>query len=275
MRRGSKTPRLVLKNQVLPCLTNFRSSPSVDHGGYTLSSDLSTHSDHFARPSRDGQPVRQYGPPFFDDLVRPYHDPQRVRRGLFTLLEEQYREAGRIRDVRGWGGAQPPGNDRYQFSRHQDSRIKQLIPGAHIALIRNAVTIQLGPVTLYPIHSGATAAQCPTSVKVKSNDKGVWSKFATGALPRRPHPTLFDESPPQKPEMVWVIFTGNHVDGGPLSSYVAKSKGYLADGRLALEAIEPLLKNDDDGLPYDHDSRVPVPSTVQTKEPAISLSLRS
>jgi hypothetical protein len=259
---------------VLACAANIRSTAGIDHGECALANELLTQSHHFAQPSDDGRPVRRFGTAFFDDLVRPHHPPQKVRRGIFTLLSEQYKEASRISTVRGWGGAQPYGNDRYRYSRHQASRITQLIPGAHLTMIHNAVTIQLGQITLYPIHWGETAAQCPTSVKIDL-DKGVRVKFVTGALPRRRDPSLFDEVVPQDPEMVWVIFTGNHIEGGPLSSYVAKSKGYLPDGRLALIAIEPLLDSDTLNSPHDPTIYTPLPPPVQPKEPEIRLSLRS
>ena len=228
-----------------------------------------------ATPSKASHPpVRRRGAPFFDALVDAIYDPASVRSALHQLVTEQYGEAERISGLRQWGGAQPYGNDRYQYSLEQQRRLSELIPGADLRRPSQSLLYRVGRAVIYPMRYGYSADDCPTDAKIDGTSD-IQNRLAAGLYDETP--TLFDPTPGEPLVVVWLLFTGNHVEGGPLSAYVALPGGRLADGRIHWPNIEELLANGGSGPPGapggqnpdDQEPDVPLPP-----EPALSMALR-
>jgi hypothetical protein len=216
------------------------------------------------------EPVRRRGDPFFDQLVAGLYSPALVRRVLYQLVQEQYEEADRISEVRGWGGAQPHGNDRYQYSLEQEKMISRLLPGAGLVRPRGSLLYRIAAALIYPMRYGSSAVDCPTSAHI-DDASGIQQELAGGRF--YDHPTLFDPDPHTPPTVIWLLFTGNFVEGGPLASYLALPGGALPDGRVEWRRIEPLLTGSASGSPEDpmrDDPKPPLPP-----EPTPKLRLRT
>jgi hypothetical protein len=193
------------------------------------------------------EPVRRRGEPFFDGLVGGLYPPAMVRRTLHTLVQKQYAEADRIQGLRGWGGAQPHGNDRYQFSKEQASDLATALPGAEILQPQQSLLYRIANALVYPKRFGARPDDCPTTAQLE--DSEIQERLADGRLEHQP--TLFDPDPETPPKVVWLLFTGNHVDSGPLVAYLALPGGRLPGRRVNWLGIEPLLAGDDTGSDDD------------------------
>lgn len=220
------------------------------------------------------EPVRRLGDPFFDDLVAPYQ-PRTVRRTLHELVRAQYAEADRISKLRGWGGAQPHGNDRYQYSLEQEQVLKKRLPGAEFRRPSGSLIYSIGRALVYPARYATDTAECPTLARI-DEDSDIQLDFAEGRYYEPP--TLFDPEPSTPQKVVWLLFTGNHVESGPLSAYVAMPSGTVSDRWIEWSAIEPLIEDDEgDELMEqepDPDSLSTPPSTQLPPEPPLPLSLR-
>jgi len=118
------------------------------------------------------------------------------------------------------------------------------------------------------LYQGET--DCPTSARI-DDASGIQQELASGRFYE--HPTLFDPDPRTPPTVVWLLFTGNFVEGGPLVSYLALPGGALTDGRLECLRIEPLLTGSASGGPEDPVSDDPKPPLPP--EPAPKLRLRT
>jgi hypothetical protein len=92
---------------------------------------------------------------------------------------------------------------------------------------------------IYPVHYGSSAYDCPTETRIDPNSD-IQNRLADGIYHEAP--TLFDPEPYAPPVVVWLLFTGNHVEGGPLSAYVALPGGHLSDNRVKWLRIEKLIK---------------------------------
>ena len=216
------------------------------------------------------EPVRRRGEPFFDQLVAGLYSPAFVRRVLYQLVQDQYEEADRISGVRGWGGAQPHGNDCYQYSLEQERTLSRLLPGAELLRPKQSLLYRIADAVIYPMRYGTSETDCPTSACI-DDASGIQQVLAGGRFYE--HPTLFDPEPHTPPTVVWLLFTGNFVEGGPLASYLALPGGAHADGRLEWLRIEPLLTGPESGGledPVHADPKPPVPP-----EPTPKLRLRT
>lgn len=189
--------------------------------------------DVTARP----EPVRRRGEPFFDDLVRFLYSPALVRRTLYELIHGQYVEANRIHALRGWGGAQPHGNDRYQYSKEQARELSVALPGAELLQPQQSLLYRIAGALVYPKRFGLGPDECPTTAEIDDSD--IQERLAEGYFPYQP--TLFDPHPEIAPKVVWLLFTGNHVEGGPLVAYLGLPGGRLPARRVNWLGIEPLL----------------------------------
>ena len=216
------------------------------------------------------EPVRHRGDPFFDQLVAGLYSPALVRRVLYQLVQEQYEEADRISDLRGWGGAQPHGNDRYQYSLEQEKVLSRLLPGAALLRPKGSLLYRIADAVIYPMRYGTGATDCPTSARI-DDASGIQQELAGGWFYE--HPTLFDPDPRTPPTVVWLLFTGNFVEGGPLASYLAQPGGALPDGRVEWLRIEPLLAGPASNSPEDPVREGPKPALPP--EPAPKLRLRT
>jgi hypothetical protein len=216
------------------------------------------------------EPVRHRGDPFFDQLVAGLYSPALVRRVLHQLVQEQYEEADRISDLRGWGGAQPHGNDRYQYSLEQGKVLSRLLPGAALLRPKGSLLYRIADAVIYPMRYGTGATDCPTSARI-DDASGIQQELAGGWFYE--HPTLFDPDPRTPPTVVWLLFTGNFVEGGPLASYLAQPGGALPDGRVEWLRIEPLPAGPPSNSPEDPVREGPKPALPP--EPAPKLRLRT
>lgn len=220
------------------------------------------------------EPIRRLGDPFFDDLVAPYL-PRTVRRTLHELVRAQYAEADRISKLRGWGGAQPHGNDRYQYSLEQEKFLKGRLPGAEFRRPSGSLLYSIGHALVYPMRYATNASECPTSARI-DEDSDIQLDFAEGRYYEPP--TLFDPEPSTPRKVVWLLFTGNHVEGGPLSAYLAMPSGTVSDRWIEWSAIELLIGDEQgdeliDQVP-DPDNLPTLPSTQLPPEPPLPMSLR-
>ena len=193
-----------------------------------------------------------------------------MRRVLYQLVQEQYEEADRISDLRGWGGAQPHGNDRYQYSLEQEKVLSRLLPGAALLRPKESLLYRIADAVIYPMRCGTGATDCPTSARI-DDASGIQQELAGGWFYE--HPTLFDPDPRTSPTVVWLLFTGNFVEGGPLTSYLAQPGGALPDGRVEWLRIEPLLAGPASNSPEDPVREGPKPALPP--EPAPKLRLRT
>ena len=222
------------------------------------------------RPGRP-EPVRRRGDPFFDQLVAGLYSPAHVRRVLYQLVQEQYEEADRINVLRGWGGAQPHGNDRYQYSLEQERALSRLLPGAQLLRPKGSLLYRIADAVIYPARYGTGADDCPTSARFDDTSE-IQQELAAGRFYE--HPSLFDPDPYTPPTVVWLLFTGNFVESGPLASYVAEPGGALPDGRVNWLRIEPLLTGPSASgsaeEPVDDDPKPPL-----SPEPRPQLRLRA
>lgn len=220
------------------------------------------------------EPVRRLGDPFFDALVTPY-SPSVVRRTLYELVHAQYAEADRINKLRGWGGAQPHGNDRYQFSLEQAQILKKRLPGAEFQRPSGSLLYSIGHALVYPMRYATNASECPTSARI-DEESDIQLDLAEGRFYEPP--TLFDPEPSTPRKVVWLLFTGNHVESGPLSAYVAMPSGTVSDRWIEWSAIEPLIEDDqgDELMEQepDPDSLSTPLSTQLPPEPSLPISLR-
>ena len=216
------------------------------------------------------EPVRHRGDPFFDQLVAGLYSPALVRRVLYQLVQEQYEEADRISGMRGWGGAQPHGNDRYQYSLEQEKVLSRLLPSAALLRPRGSLLYRIADAVIYPMRYGTDATDCPTSARI-DDASGIQQELAGGWFYE--HPTLFDPDPCTPPTVVWLLFTGNFVEGGPLASYLAQPGGPLPDGRVEWLRIEPLLTGPASSSPENPVREGPKPP--QSPEPTPKLRLRT
>jgi hypothetical protein len=216
------------------------------------------------------EPVRHRGDPFFDQLVAGLYSPALVRRVLYQLVQEQYEEADRISGMRGWGGAQPHGNDRYQYSLEQEKVLSRLLPGAGLLRPKGSLLYRIADAVIYPMRYGTGAADCPMSARI-DDASGIQQELAGGWFYE--HPTLFDPDPRTPPTVVWLLFTGNFVEGGPLASYLAQPGGALPDGRVEWLRIEPLLTGPASSSPEDPVREGPKPALPA--EPMPKLRLRT
>jgi len=232
----------------------------------------STGSAPSGAPHRE--PVRRRGEPFFDQLVGARYSPELVRRTLHLLVQEQYHEAERISGVRGWGGAQPHGNDRYQYSLEQGRRLSSALAGAELLRPSQSVLYSIAGAVVYPMRYGRTAYDCPTSAQIDDTSE-FQSELAAGHFYEQL--SLFDPSPATPRVVVWLLFTGNHVEGGPLAAYLALPGGRLTERRVYWPAIEPLLSDvggdGTEGLGPNAGSPS-LPFSPPPPEPSLKLQLR-
>jgi len=220
------------------------------------------------------EPVRRLGQPFFDNLVAPYR-PGAVRSTLHKMLHGQYAEADRINKIRGWGGAQPHGNDRYQYSLEQGRFLSSNLPGAEIQRPNGSLLYVIGTALIYPKRYGEREDDCPTFAQIDEDSENQLG-LADGRF--EVAPTLFDPDPTTPRQVVWLLFAGNHIESGPLAAFLGKPGGRLSNNRIDWLAIEPLLRDDVD--PTDQSSQgwpdnSPSPSSAPLpSEPPLSISLR-
>jgi hypothetical protein len=218
------------------------------------------------------EPVRRRGEPFFDQLVEALYPPDHVRTTLHQLVGDQYAEAERISQLRGWGGAQPHGNDRYQYSLEQGRALNRLLPGAQMLRPKGSLLYRIGNAAIYPMRYGTRADDCPTSARI-TEASGIQKELASGLYSEQP--TLFDLISEQPPMVVWLLFTGNSVEGGPLSAFVAIPGGAQPDGRIEWPQIEPLLGNYSGNGPHIPSLVLPqAPLPVIPPQPTPKLRLR-
>ena len=189
--------------------------------------------DPLARASASRQPrpepVRRRGEPFFDDLVGSRYSPLLVRRTLHGMLVEQYQEADRVQTVRVWGGAQAVGNDRYLYGLEQAPRLNAALPGAEFLRPSGSLLYGIADAWVYPMRYGDTADDCPTSAQI-DDESQIQRMLAQGRF--HDTPTLFDPDPATPRKVVWLLFTGNAVEGGPLAAYLALPGGRLPNRRV-------------------------------------------
>jgi len=155
------------------------------------------------------EPVRRRGEPFFNQLVGGLYSPALVRRTLHRLIQGQYVEADRIQGLRGWGGAQPHGNDRYQYSKEQASELSAALPGAELLQPQQSLLYHIADAVIYPKRFGLRPDDCPTTAQI--DDSEIQERLADGHFTHQP--TLFDPDPRTPPKVVWLLFTGNHMEG--------------------------------------------------------------
>ena len=197
------------------------------------------------------EPIRRRGEPFFDQMVAGAYSPRHVRESLHHLIAEQYKEADRLSGLRGWGGAQPHGNDRYQFSLEQKRVLKRRLPGAQLLRPKQSLLYRIGSAVVYPMRYGSRKDDCPTTARIE--DPSAIQRDLAGGRYHEPL-TLFDVETDTPPVVVWLLFTGNSVEGGPLAAYLAIPGGYHSDGCIELPQIEELLPGD--AGPYASDAPV-------------------
>jgi hypothetical protein len=237
-------------------------------------SDLDRSVGQFPARARRPEPVRRRGEPFFDQLVASTYSPQLVRRTLLLMLQEQYTEAARIHGLRGWGGAQTSGNDRYQYSLEQDRRLGAVLPGAQLLRPSQSLMYGIAGALVYPMRYGDTADECPTSAQINDVSQ-IQRVLADGRFYETP--SLFDPDPATDRKVVWLLFTGNFLEGGPLSAYLVLPGGMLPERRVEWPRIEPLLDDSDVDGPEEPDWGSNTPKTpVQPlpPEPTLNLQLR-
>jgi hypothetical protein len=219
-------------------------------------------------------PVRRRGEPFFDQLVEDRYSPAKVRQALYRLLKEQYAEADRISGLRGWGGPQPHGNDRYQYSLEQGPRLSSLLLGAELLRPSQSLLYGVAGALIYPMRYGNHEDDCLTSAQI-DEDSDIQAQLAEGCF--NEPPTLFDPDPEKPRTVVWLLFTGNHVEGGPLSAYLAQPGGRLPERHVEWTGIEPLITHAADDGPEDGGaggSGPVAPAAPMAPEPTLNLQLR-
>lgn len=228
------------------------------------------------------QPITRIGEPFLDDLLAP-HDPLTTRRTIHDLVRDQYREADRIQKLRGWGGAQPHGNDRYQYSLEQAAQLRARIPGSDVLRPRNSLFYLIGQAAIYPIRYGKHADDCPT--KLSLSDSEIQVEVSEGIFNQQLN--LYSASS-GKATVVVLMFAGNHIEGGPLAMYVGIPDGMKRDGRVNWMGLEPLLhgglgggngpvqppSSPTDEYPTLHEYATRSGDAPEPPEPAVNLSLR-
>jgi hypothetical protein len=221
-----------------------------------------------AAPPRP-EPVRRRGEPFFDQLVGGLYSPALVRLTLHQLVQDQYSEADRVHRLRGWGGAQPHGNDRYQYSKEQALDLSAALPGAEVLRPQGSLLYRIANAVVYPKRFGERPDDCPTTAQIE--DSEIQRRLADGHFEHQP--SLFDPDPDTPPTVVWLLFTGNHVDSGPLVAYLAVPGGRLPGGRVNWRGIEPLLSDGDVGPDDDQGAGDAQPPSLPPVPPEPSLSL--
>lgn len=232
--------------------------------------DLPPELAPISTPRPGPEPIRSFGAPFFDDLVSHLYDPMVVRRALYTLVNEQHDEAQRIDTIRGWGSSRSYGVDRYEYGKEQDLRLKQLLPGAEMRRPNQSLMYAVGNALIYPKHYGHHAGDCPTRAYADARSF-VQSQLASGQYFYTP--SLFEEDE-GTPTVVWLLTTGNRVEGGPLTSYLGLPAGRSETGLISWRSLEPLLPSTHGGSEDPDSVAVPPPSPVQPPEPTLTLRLR-
>ena len=214
------------------------------------------------------EPVRRRGEPFFNQLVGGLYSPTLVRRTLHRLIQGQYVEADRIQGLRGWGGAQPHGNDRYQYSKEQASELSAALPGAELLQPQQSLLYHIADAVIYPKRFGLRPDDCPTTAQI--DDSEIQERLADGDFTHQP--TLFDPDPRMPPKVVWLLFTGNHMESGPLVAYLALPRGRLPGRRVNWLGIEPLLADVGTG-PDGDETEITQPPSVPSLPPQPNLVL--
>ena len=229
------------------------------------------HADATPAVAPRPEPVRRRGEPFFNQLVSGLYSPMLVRRTLHMLVQDQYAEADRIQGLRGWGGAQPHGNDRYQYSKEQESDLSAALPGAELLRPQQSLLYRIANAVVYPKRFGVRPDDCPTTAQI--DDSEIQERLADGHFVQ--HPTLFDPDPEIPPKVVWLLFTGNHLDSGPLVAYLALPGGRLPDRRVDWLGIEPLLADGDSGTDGDRlaGNSQPPAGPPLPPEPSLAINL--
>jgi hypothetical protein len=189
---------------------------------------------------------------------------------LHELIQDQYAEADRIHHLRGWGGAQPHGNDRYQYSKEQGGKLSATLPGAELLQPQHSLLYHIPNALVYLKRFGLRPDDCPTSTQI--SDSEIQERLADGHFDYQP--TLFDPDPKTPPKVVWLLFTGNYLDSGPLVAYLALPGGRLPDRRIDWLGIEPLL-NDGGIDPGEEESGGQSPTAPPVPpQPDLALNLR-
>lgn len=233
-------------------------------------SDFQLHTDATSRVAPRPEPVRRRGEPFFDQLVGGLYSPQLVRRTLHGLVQGQYVEADRIQGFRVWGGAQPHGNDRYQYSKEQARELSVALPGAELLQPQQSLLYRIAGALVYPKRFGLRRDDCPTTAQI--DDSEIQERLADGYFMHEP--TLFDPDPMTPPKVVWLLFTGNHVDSGPLVAYLALPGGRLPGRRVKWLGIEPLVTDGDTRPDDEARNSQPPPIPSLPPQPNLALNLR-
>lgn len=231
-------------------------------------SDFQLHAEATRTVAPRPEPVRRRGEPFFDQLVSGLYSPTSVRLTLHRLIQSQYVEADRIQGLRGWGGAQTHGNDRYQYSKEQAGELSAELPGAELLQPQQSLLYRIADAVVYPKRFGLRPDDCPTTAQI--DDSEIQERLADGYFAHQP--TLFDPDPKTPPKVVWLLFTGNHVESGPLVAYLALPGGCMPDRRVNWLGIEPLLANGSVGS-GDAKTRSCQPPSAPSLPPQPSLAL--
>jgi hypothetical protein len=149
--------------------------------------------------------------------------------------------------------------------------LSRLLPGAELLRPRGSLLYRIANAVIYPTRYGRSADDCPTSARFDDASE-IQQELAAGRFYE--HPTLFDPDPYTPPTVVWLLFTGNFVESGPLACYLALPGGALPDGRVDWRRIEPLLASPpDSGGPGDAVQDDPGPPPPP--EPTPKLRLRA
>ena len=235
-------------------------------------SNFEQHVDPIRLVAPRPEPVRRRGEPFFHQLVGGLYSSALVRRTLHRLIQGQYGEADRIQGLRGWGGAQPHGNDRYQYSKEQASELSASLPGAELLQPQQSLLYRIADAVVYPKRFGLRPDDCPTTAQI--DDSEIQERLADGHFVHQP--TLFDPDPEKPSKVVWLLFTGNHVESGPLVAYLALPGGRLQGRRVNWLGIEPLLADGGAG-PDGNETEGSQPPSVPSlpPQPNLTLNLRS
>ena len=117
------------------------------------------------------------------------------------------------------------------------------LPGAELLQPQQSLLYRIADAVVYPKRFGLRPDDCPTTAQI--DDSEIQERLADGYFPYQP--TLFDPDPKTPPKVVWLLFTGNHVESGPLVAYLALPGGRLPDRRVNWLGIELLLADGDTG----------------------------
>ena len=146
-----------------------------------------------------------------------------------------------------------------------------MLPGAEALRPSQSLLYRIADALIYPTRYGASADDCPTLAQIDETSE-IQARLAAGRFDGD-QPTLFDPEPFTPRTVVWLLFTGNHVEAGPLSAYLALPGGPLPGGRVNWLRIEPLLTGD--VPPGDPGPASQVPNIpTQPPEPSLILRLR-